>query len=111
MAFRAPPQPVLPAAWTEVLDEIQQALAEALRMLDKRAEALEAIKLPEPGSLASRTEAACLPLLTQEPIESSEVRIAEVEQHVTAAQEALDRWLASATQAAQRLAEQAVRSV
>jgi hypothetical protein len=111
MAFRAPPEPVLPAAWTEVLDEIQQALAEALRMLDKRAEALEAIKLPEPGSVASRTEAACVPLLTQEPIESSEVRIAEVEQHVTAAQETLDRWLASAAQAAQRLAEQAVRSV
>src|SRR5262245_46485119 len=106
MPYSAPIEPVLPAAWTDVLDRIQHVLAGALQAAEARAHALENSTILRPiadGDLTI-TGAAILAV-------PCEISTAETEQALASAQEALNRWLAAAEHVRQRLAEQAARSV
>ena len=108
MRLSALPEPVLPAAWTDVLEQIQRVLADALQAADARAAALEAVPAEQPPALS---EGPDLLAPTTDAGLPCEQQVAETEQALASSQEALDRWLATAAQVAQRLAEQASRAV
>ena len=101
-------EPVLPTAWTEVLRSIQRVLADALEAADARAAALEVVPAEQPPALS---EGPDLLAPTTDAGLPCEQQVAETEQALVSSQEALDRWLATAGQVAQRLAEQASRAV
>ena len=101
-------EPVLPTAWTEVLRSIQRVLADALQAADARAAALEALPAEQPSALSEGPNLLAPLADASLPCEQ---QVAEMEQALASSQEALDRWLASAAQVAQRLAEQASRAV
>jgi hypothetical protein len=93
------------------LDRIQHVLADALRAAEARANALEPAHPDETGITSNLSEVDILlarPLSSANPCEQ---QVAETEQVLATAQEALDRWLATAARVAQRLAEQAARAV
>jgi hypothetical protein len=108
--------PALPAAWTEMLDQIQRALAETLEAT------LECERRLEPGDVtaASERQAAWSRLLQQlQPLtERTEALAGRPEQTARATAEALesaqaelDQWLAKAAEVGQRLADLAGRAV
>jgi hypothetical protein len=101
-------EPVLPTAWIEVLKSIQRVLAGALKAADARAAAFEALPPEQPMTLANDSELLAPTLDAPLPCEQ---QMAETEQALASSQEALDRWLATAAQVGQRLAEQASRAV
>jgi hypothetical protein len=105
MSLSSSTEPALPSAWTDVLDHIQRVLADALRAADARAQALEAIRPDEAGEVPLVSDGNDV---LAHPCEQ---QAAETEQILASAQEALDRWLASAAKTTQRLAEQAARAV
>jgi hypothetical protein len=112
MPLSSSTEPALPAAWTQVLEQIQQVLAEALRAAEERARALDAPGSEEEAGNHRDLNAVVEALAS--PAESaplSQETIAEAEQALAVAQAALDRWLAAAAQVGQRLAEQAARAV
>jgi hypothetical protein len=114
MPFLSTSEPGLPAAWMDMLEQIQRALADALTATTQREQALEGTAAPGNGE----RESECLRLLQQldaikSPGESLENMdsIKTTEDALADAQAALDAWLTRAEQAAQRLAEQAGRAV
>ena len=111
MPLSSSSEPALPAVWTQVLDQIQQALTEALRATEERASALDAQAPEDTGK--QRDLSAVIEALTSpaERTSVSQEAMAEAEQALAAAQAALERWLAAAGQVGQRLAEQAARAV
>jgi hypothetical protein len=108
MRLSALPEPVLPAAWTDVLEQIQRVLADALQAADARALALEALPAEQPSALDDARDLLAPGADASLPCER---QVAETDQALASSQEALDRWLATAAQVAQRLAEQASRAV
>jgi len=109
MRLSSSTDPVLPTAWTDVLERIQRVLADALQAADARAAALDAHAEYMPSERLCPAPALLTPL-EDRPL-PCEQQAAETEQALALAQEALDRWLATAAQVTQRLAEQAARAV
>jgi hypothetical protein len=111
MPLSSSSEPALPAAWTDVLDRIRHVLAEALRAAETRARALEA-EGPE-----NAQQSSC-PIANRFALDEKPAAVAEcdelaleTERALDTAQAALDRWLETVAQAAQRLAELATRAV
>jgi hypothetical protein len=111
MLLSSSTEPALPSAWTDVLDHIQRVLADAMRAADARAQALELTRPDEAGNALLVSQGNDLLAQPSGTPLSCEQEAVEIEQVLAAAQEALDRWLATAAKAAQRLAEQAARAV
>lgn len=114
MPFLSSAEPGLPAAWMDMLEQIQRALADALDAVTAREQALVATH----ADGEREREAAWTRLLGQldaiqtgeESAENTE-SLNAAEDALAAAQSALDAWLSKAGQAAQRLADQAGRAV
>ncbi|HMF14881.1 MAG TPA: hypothetical protein VKE94_21345 [Gemmataceae bacterium] len=105
-------EPALPAAWSDVLDRIQGVLAEALQGVEARLRALQT----EPTVSGSPSWNLRIDNATVNtgPGAGAHAWVGlevEMEQALAAAQEGLDRWLASAAQVWQKLAEHAARVV
>jgi hypothetical protein len=113
MPFLSSSEPGLPAAWIDMLEEIQHALAAALHAATKREHVQEATQPPVDewkiawDRLLERLDTLKMP---GNPAGNAE-RLMATEDALSAAQSALDAWLAKAAQAAQRLADQAGRAV
>jgi hypothetical protein len=111
MPLASPSEPALPAAWTDVLDRIQLMLADALRAAEARERALEA-EAPRSAAQPLEPSDECIALVERAgAVPGCDELAAATERDLDAAQAALDRWLASAGQVAQRLAELATRAV
>src|SRR5262249_13365977 len=112
MPLSSSAEPALPAAWNDVLDQIQRALAETLRATEQRPQALESTPIDETSRARSVSEGLSESLADASgSADESEKRTAETERTLAGAQEALDRWLAMAAQVGQRLADLAARAV
>jgi hypothetical protein len=97
---------MLPESWTDVLDRIQQALAEAIAVAEQRERAAEA---PEPAATEERWQALSAALderfaALRASIEQSEWQAAEADVQLGGAALALQAWLEAAAAAGQRLA-------
>jgi hypothetical protein len=100
---------VLPTEWTNALERIQRVLADALQSAEAQTAALDAQtaqQLPETPDFSVKLHT----IDSDSPL-TLEKELAQTEQALAAAQEALNQWLAKAEQVAQKLAEQAVRAV
>jgi hypothetical protein len=111
MPLTSPSEPTLPAAWTQVLEQIQQVLAETSRAVEERAHALDAPDSEEHGKPRDLDAVLYAVASAAESKPMREETLAEAEQSLARAQAALDCWLATAGQLGQRLAEQATRAV
>lgn len=111
MPFSSSSEPALPAAWTDVLDRIQCVLADALSAAAARAQALESAPFEGVGEARRPSEGELSPGPASVTTLECAKHVAETERILAAAQEALNRWLATSVQVGQRLAEQAGRAV
>ena len=109
MLLSSSSEPVLPAAWNDILEQIQQALAETLHATEQRIGARETT--PETRRARSVGEGLDQSLAHAAGAADCEKLTAETEQILAAAQEAVDRWLATAAQVGQKLADLAARAV
>jgi len=111
MPLASSSEPALPAAWTDVLDRIQLVLAEALRAAQARERALEATGPESAGQPLGPSEENITLVEKSGAVADCDELAAATERALDAAQAALDRWLASAGQVTQTLAELATRAV
>lgn len=116
MLIPSSPAPALPAAWTEMLEQIQRTLAATLEATLECEQALESI-IPAEASARLATWSRRLERLQPitERAEALKGRPEETalatEEALQSAQAALDQWLAKAAQVGQRLADLAGRAV
>jgi hypothetical protein len=103
-----PPPSVLPKAWTDVLDEVLQALDDTAKEAARRAQSLEA------PAAASGPDTAALPALgawpqrlaqLRAPVDQAGRAVAEADAVLAADEEAVKEWLAKATATARTLAD------
>jgi hypothetical protein len=105
---------VLPATWTSVLERIQHALQQAIAGVGTRQEALE----PAGKESGAEHESTCERLIEKLKTSGTDQshpagHVMEPLENATAnpTEEALQRWLAVVSQAAQKLADRATRRV
>ena len=105
-----PREPVLPPAWGDVLDQVQQSLTSALERTDQRLQALEtAPPATSPAQHHTRCDAARQQL--DASVEAATRHVQDADTALAAAEEALRTWLHASAVAQRTLAERATRAI
>jgi hypothetical protein len=108
-------EPVLPPAWGDVLDQVQQSLALALGHADQRLQALAAPTepAPAPATFPADHQARCDAVRRQldGSVEEATRRVEEADATLAAAEEALRTWLDASAAAQRTLADRAARAI
>jgi len=109
-------EPALPAAWTDMLGQIQRALAQSLKTLEERAgdpespETSEAVEAAAVWQHIDNRLQSCAADMTAR-LDQIDQDAAALQPALASAQEALERWLQTSGQVGQRVAELASRAV
>ncbi len=101
-------EPVLPPTWGDVLDQVQQSLADALEQADHRLQALEAA----PPTAVPPSPPACVAegrLAAR--VDEAELQVADADAALAAAEEALRAWLDAGAAAQRTLAARVAGAV